>query len=408
MRPTRSVLPILLIAASNVTAQDVSKSRIEREATGQAIQADALFKAGNYTASLKLFRAERESRKAIGDARYEGYAVRGIGVCLVRLGDDESAVDAFAEARSIDATREDKGFEGYDGLLMAQAQMRLGRRTDAVETLGLALPKLSQAVDRDHECDARLCLAAAFLELGKPDDAIPQADRTIALAEELHDPRRLADAWFSSGLVAKGRGEFGLAAERIEDARAAYREQDRPIEIAKTTRQLADLAVRLGHPRRAARKFAESAADHAKLGDAAAEADDRLDLASVRLDLGESEASVREASLARDAYLALGDDSGTIEALVVLAEAQSRTDGGLAAATDSIDVAVARSTNVFRESPADRVRLLLLSAELEHRRGRRDRVATRLEEASAVATKAKERPLIEAIADARARLKDKP
>ena len=404
MWPTRALVSYLLLITPAATAQDAAKARLEREASGQAAQADALFKAGNYTAALKLFRVERETRKAIGDARYEAYAVRGVGVCLIRLGDDESAIEALAEARTIDATREDKGFEGYDGLLMAQAQMRLGRRAEAVETLNLALPKLGQAVDRDHECDARLCLIAAYLELGKPDAAVMHADRTIALAEELNDPKRLADAWYGAGLVAEARGEFGLAAERLDDALAAFRDGDRQADVARSLRHLADLTVRLGHPRRAARKFADLADLHAKLGDPAAEADVRLDLASLRLDLGDPDASAREAALARDAFIKLDDEPSTIEALVVLAQAQSRNEGGPVAATATIDDAVERSGRAFRDSPSDRVRLLLLSAELEHRRGRHDRVAGRIDEAGAIAAKARDAALTKAVAGAKSRL----
>ena len=176
-RGPRTGIAVLLVATSVGSAQDVSRSRIEREASAQAAQADKLFKAGRFEAALKLYRAEADSRKTIGDARYEAYAHRGVGCCLVGLKDDASAIDEFRAAMAIDASRDDPGFAGYDGLLIAQAQLRLGRAGDAVETLAKALPRLGQAVDRDHECDARVCLTHARVALGEPGKAVPDAAR---------------------------------------------------------------------------------------------------------------------------------------------------------------------------------------------------------------------------------------
>jgi tetratricopeptide (TPR) repeat protein len=402
-----SIWLMLALAASFAVAQDVSRDRIEKEASAQAARADGLFKGKQYTAALKLYRAEAASRKAVGDARYEAYALRGIGCCLAILGDDEEAIAPLKEARTIDAGRDDKGFEGYDGLLIAQCERRLGRQADAAATLEAALPKLDQAVDRDHECDARLALAWARIDLGAPEKARPEATRAIKLAESLKDPQRLADAWYADGLVERDLGRPGPAFERLIDARDAYREQARDAEVARTIRMLGDLSCRLGHPGRAAARFEEAAAAFAKLGDVPGEAEARLDLATVRLDLGDVEDSVREAGLARDGFVAEGDDSSAIEALVVLAQAQSRKQDGVEAASATVRDALERSTRAHREAPAERIRLLLLSAELEHRLNKVAEVAARLESARSLAEGTSDADLKRAVDDAVKRLKPK-
>jgi len=412
-RPTagplaRLALLLPLLGPGEAPGQDGGRDRIEREAAAQAARADALLKEGKHAAALTLYRAERASRKAVGDARYEAYALRGVGCCLAALGDDDAAVVAFAEAREIDAGREDRGFTGYDGLLKAQAEVRLGRAADAAKTLERAVPDLGQAVDRDHECDARIALASARLSLGEPERAAADAARALALAEELDDPRRLADSWLAAGIVDRELGRLGLALDRIHDARDAYRDQGRAADAAKATRHLADLSYRLGNTSRAARRFEEAAEAHAKLGDTAAEADCRLELASVRLDLGDPAASAREAARARDGFLAAGDDPAAIEATVVLAQAQSATKDGLGAAAETIRGALARADRALRDAPAERVRLLLLSAELEHRLARPAETTARLDQAGKAADRAGDEALRLAVDAARARLTPEP
>jgi tetratricopeptide (TPR) repeat protein len=402
----RTAFAILLVTASVAVAQDASRSRIEREASAQAAQADKLFKVGRFEAALKLYRAEADSRKALGDTRYEAYAHRGAGCCLERMKDDEAAIDAFRAAMAIDDGRDDPGFAGYDGLLLAQAQVRLGRPAEAVESLAKALPRLGQAVDRDHECDARLCLVQARLALGEAAKALPDATRALALARELDDPQRLANAWLGLGLTDRGLGHLGPALMRLQDARDAYHDQSREADDALAARHLADVAYRLGDRGRAAALFEEAAALHAKLNDTAAEADDRLDLASVRLDLGDAIAAAREAERARDGFLAGDDEGSAIDAMVVLAKVQSLSKGkdALAAAAATIRGALDRSARVHGDAPAERIRLLLLSADLEGRLGRKAEVSSRLSEAGKLAESANDPLLRSAVAQARGRL----
>jgi tetratricopeptide (TPR) repeat protein len=399
-------LVILLLATSLARAQDGSRSRIEREASAQAAQADRMFKTGRFEAALRLYRAEAESRKALGDARYEAYAYRGVGCCLERLKDDQGAIESFKAAMAIDDGREDPGFAGYDGLLTAQAQLRLGRAGDAVETLTKALPRLGQAVDRDHECDARVCLSQARLGLSEPDKAAPEAARALALARELDDPSRLANAWLALGLVDRDLGRLGPALMRLQDAREGYREQARDADVGLATGLLAEVLRSLNQHDRAAALLEESAALHAKLGDPASEAEDRLDLASVRLELGDAASAAREAERARDGFLATDDESSAIDALVVLARAQSVLKDKDAAATAAATIrdALGRSARAHADAPAERVRLLLLSADLEARLGHKAEVASRLSEAAKLAETADDRLLGAAVAATRARL----
>ena len=149
---------------------DENRERVEAEAMSQAAEADRLFKAGEFASALPLYEAERGSRAALGDERYEAYALRAIGCCRYGLGNDDAAIAAWQRARKLDAHRDDSGFEGYDWFLIGQAHLRRGRTVDSEKALKLALPLLSKAIDRDHEADARLVMADVLMRLDRPDE----------------------------------------------------------------------------------------------------------------------------------------------------------------------------------------------------------------------------------------------
>ena len=50
---------------------------------------------GEWEPAIALYDAERASRAALGDVRYEAYALRAIGICRAELGDDESAIETL-------------------------------------------------------------------------------------------------------------------------------------------------------------------------------------------------------------------------------------------------------------------------------------------------------------------------
>jgi tetratricopeptide (TPR) repeat protein len=406
MRILRLALVFALIEiVSPSLAQDPARERLEREANAQAERADALFKTGQFEAALKLYEAERVSRKTLGDARYEALALRGIGCCLTELSLFEPAIEALTSARDLDSRREDKGFEGFDNLLIGKARLRSGDPLEAIKAVEAALPKLAQSIDRDHSCDAHIVLLTAKLRLGQPSKATSDADKAIELAEAIHDEKRLADAWLGDGLVAHGLGDYSLAFERIQDAASLYRAQDRKPDLGVATRHLADISQRLGRSNRAIRRFYEAIDLFRTLNDRGSEADTRLDLAALLLDHANAPDSLIEATKARDLYAEINDESGEIEALVILAQTHPRSKEGTSKSVELITTALDLSANLHRDQPAERVRLLLLAASLERRLDNVDRVKALLAEAEKLtADKLIEQSLKNAVNQAKTRL----
>ncbi len=398
---TRLVL-LIALAAPGQEPPAVDRGRVESEAAGQAAEADRLFKLREFEAALPLYEAERASRAALGDVRYEAYALRAIGICRAELGDDEAGIESWNAARALDLKRDDKGYAGYDDFLIAQAELRLDRPLRAVATLERALPLLSQAVDRDHEADARLVLARTLVTLGRAEGARPHAARAIALAGDLADAWRLADAWASSGQVEGALGRYSLALERFSDAQEAFEEQGRAAESAWMLTTSASTLLLLGRPDLALARFEDAAEAHQHLEDGGSLAEDLAAIAGLHLEAGRLDAALDAARKAVDHARDADDRPREVEARVRLAQAQGAR-GDWPGAAETLDEAVALIRQVARDDPAEQVRLILTAADADRRASHARRAADRLDAAARLADESGLMPLKEAVAEARRR-----
>ena len=292
-------------------AAKVDRERVESEATLQGTEADRLYKAGDYAAALPLFEAERASRAALGDLRYEAFALRGAGCCRYGLGDDDGAVAAWRAALAVDAQRLDKAFEGYDGLLIGRSYLRRGRHEEAAAALLAAIPLLSKAIDRDHETDARLAMTETLLARGLASEAVPHAERAEALALALKDPKRMAWARHASAQVSLALGKPEAAAKAAEEARRGFEASGdgsrSDSASASHTLGKAFLALRMFDDASAA--FERAATDHSALKEWVGAAEDLTALAGAELDAGDIPGASSAARRASDASR-LADDPG--------------------------------------------------------------------------------------------------
>ena len=397
---------LLILEPATGRAQEVDREKAEVIAAGQAAEADRLFKAGEWSAALGLYDAERASRAALGDVRYEAYALRAIGLCHANLGDDEAAIEALGKAKLLDLKRDDKGYAGYDLFLTAQCHLRLDRPADGLKTLMESLPLLSRAIDRDHETDARLVLTRTLVTLGRAEEARPHVARAIHLAEALNDPWRLADAWASSGQVEGSLGNASLAFERFADARELFEQQGRAAESAWMETVSGSTLLILARPDLALARFEEAARLHEHLEDFGSLAEDLAAVAGLQLDAGRVDEALKAARKAVEKAQEVDDRPREVEARVRLAQVQSHQNDWLAA-SNTLDEAVTLIRQVARDEPAEQVRLLLTAAEADRRAKLDDRAARRLETARKVADDSKLPALKQIVTEARKRFEDR-
>ena len=400
MRPIAWGLTILLCGAAGSVAQEVDRTKVELQAAGQANEADRLFKRGEWEPAIVLYEAERASRAALGDIRYEAYALRAIGICRAELGDDEAAIESLAKARLLDLRREDKGFVGFDLFLIAQAELRLDRPLEGIKTLEEALPLLSQAVDRDHEADARLVLTRTLVTLDRAEEARPHVARAITLAEGLNDPWRLADAWASSGQVEGSLGNASAALERFADARELFEQEGRAAELAWMETVSGSTLLLLGRPDLALARFEEAARLHDHLEDGGSLAEDLSAVAGLQLEAGKVEEALRAATRAVEKAQGVDDRPREVEARVRLAQVQGHK-GDWPSAAATLDEAVGLIRLVARDDPGEQIRLLLTAADVDHRARLEARAIERLEAAGRIAEESHQQPLKDFVAAAR-------
>jgi tetratricopeptide (TPR) repeat protein len=400
IRATGLAIGLSLILASHASAQDSNKNQTELEAANQAAEADRLLKLGDFQAALPLYEAERASRAALGDARYEAYALRAIGICKAELGDEPGAIEVWIRARALDLKRDDPGYAGYDDFLISQGQIRLGKPLDAIASLERALPRLSQAVDRDHEADAQLSLTRLLVNLGRGQQARPHALRATELAESLGDAWRLADAWVATALVARAMGEPSLAYEHLTDASRLLDDQGRAHDVAFVATSLAATLVELGRSDLALEAFEQASQLHDHLDDAAGLAEDLAAIAGLHVENNRLDAALEVARKAVDKAVESGDPAREVEARVRLAQVFGRQNRW-AAAADELDEAIPLGRVVARDDPAERIRLLLLAADVDRRAGRLESGRSRLETAKTVAEESGQDVLRKVVADTR-------
>jgi tetratricopeptide (TPR) repeat protein len=382
------------------TGQEVDRGKVEVQAAGQAAEADRLFKQGEWEQALALYDAERASRAALGDLRYEAYALRAMGLCHAELGDDETAIETLHQARKLDLKREDKGYAGYDLFLIAQAEIRLDRPLDGLKSLNEAFPLLSQAVDRDHEADARLVMTRTLITVGRAEEARPHVDRAITLAQELNDEGRLADAWASSGQVEGSLGNASLALERFDDARELFEGQGRAADAAWMETVSGSTLVLLSRPDLALARFEEAAWLHEHLEDGGSVAEDLSAVAGLLLETGRIDEALGAARKAVEKARTADDRPREIDARVRLAQVQG-AQGDWLAASDTLDDAVGLIRQVARDEPAEQVRLLLTAAATDRKAGREAKAEGRFETAARIAADSGFEALRRAVAEAR-------
>jgi tetratricopeptide (TPR) repeat protein len=391
----------LILGSSTVAeSQEIDRARIESQAAGQASEADRLFKRGEWGPAMALYEAERVSRVALGDIRYEAYANRAIGMCKAELGDDEAAIEWLHKARLLDIKREDQGYAGFDLFLIAECELRLNRPLDAIKTVETALPMLSTAIDRDHEADARLFLTRLLFNLGRAEESKPQVARALRLAEELQDNWRIADCWAASGQAEGALGNLSLALERFSDAEDLFEQDGRAAEAAWMETISGSTLVLLGRNDLAIARFEEAARRHEHLEDLGSLAEDLSAIAGLQIEANALEPALASARKAVEKSQEVDDRPREIEARVRLSQVQGRLNDWKSAA-ETLDEAVLLVRQVARDDPAEQIRLILTAAVTDSRAKLDQKARERLDLARKIAEDSKQPLLQQVVEEAR-------
>ncbi len=373
-----SLTIVLCTVGASAQVSDDERPKVESEAKLQAEEADKLYASGQYNAALPLYQAERTSRNALGDQRYEALATRAVGCCLEKLGQFDEAIAAWREAIVIDSKREDRGFEGYDHLLIAKVEHRRDQPDSAMRALAEAIPLLSKVVDADHESIAQHLFGQILNDRDEFIEAKVHLRRAFELVQTLKLNPLRARILGELGRASFGLEEFQPAADALVESSRIFEAEKMNAEAAWADRLLGDTFMELGRTDDAKARVAKSAERHRALGAHGALANDLCFLASLALKDRPTEA-LKLAKEAVESAKETDDTALELDAMVHLALAQSQSkDPASAAATIEKSLSLAKRL----EDRSELVRILFLAASF-------NRAAGNFERASIHATAAK-------------------
>ncbi|HEX4746547.1 MAG TPA: helix-turn-helix transcriptional regulator [Gaiellaceae bacterium] len=371
-RPTRETLDWLaerLDTDSAFLEHGVSRAEAERIDTALD-EAERLLELGRYDEAVGAYAAARELEGIARSSRGSFRLACGDAWARIRRGDLERGAELLEEAASLalgagftDADRAQVVFEigvlRYSEARIAEAITLLGEALALAESTDLPTDRLRSDVfhwrARGHRRNRDWVAAEDDIE------------RALELAEACADPRRIADAVFQSSLVAQRQGRWLYARTQAERARELFEELGDRATVARLLNNLAGLVHLLGDPERAIELLDEAFAMFVDL-DLRVEAGYVCSsLAEIRLESGDTEASLTQARKA----LELLDDR--VDHLQEVGTAELTFGRALAAEghLDEADEWLARADATFARarSTGHRSSAWIAQGDVESRRG---------------------------------------
>jgi DNA-binding SARP family transcriptional activator len=233
----------------------------------------ALYPLGELERTLAYLREAEPLAEALDDDRRRGRIAAYVCVALRRLGDFDGAIAAGERALSLASAIDDVSLRVATTLYLGQALWFTGSGRRAVEVLRENVNALTaEQLRLRHGAPgypgvfSLTDMASVLAELGDFAEAKRLGERGLALAEELAQPFTSIAAYLAVADVSIAAGEFAIAIERLDLARALCERGDFPV-------QRVSIQARFGH----ACLFVERAAEGLALLEEAVKHVDRVD-----------------------------------------------------------------------------------------------------------------------------------
>ncbi len=246
---------------------------------GQSAEALGHFKTGSTIC------IDADERPAIPDS------LLALGRARLRLGDPQKCIEFSRQAMQI-AREVERPVKVADCLgLIAVGILELGRPLEALPHLRKQMEVLQRVGARDRLCIATSNVAAALFESGQCARSLPYFARQLQLARELGDRARELTGRVNLSMVHASLGHIPEAIEFADSATALAVEVDLPPRSAIAHTTHSSLFRLLGRADLAAVEAEAAQNLGAKIGDAWITGMSIIEIARVRLDLGERDAA---------------------------------------------------------------------------------------------------------------------
>ena len=299
-------------------ARDIGDKQVEGSALNNlSLVYDEL---GDYRRSLEQYQRVLELYRGTNFERGESDTLGNIGGVYLLLGQYREALRYYQQALAISERLKLKPSASQDLGNLALCYLGLGDVPKAIEHFDRALQLAREAGLKKEEADWLKGKAGAFVRTGQYAAAIDAYDQALRAYERGKLPRELAEAL----------NDQGLLYERLGDAASAERSFRRAIELSRSIDHARGVTVNLmalGDLERQRKRLEEAGALYRDALTRATQADDRANMAGIRValafvsrDQGRLDEAADHAALAVKDAQALGARPLEAEALFARGE----------------------------------------------------------------------------------------
>ena len=293
--------------ASGVSADERSK------AEAILTRADALLEDHDFDDAIAEYTRALPAVLGTGAVELQVRALNGEAMARAHTGDVKSALPLLAEARELVERTEFSDIDRAEVLyrlgvcryMLSSISTSVGLFNEALvlaERSGLPSDVLRQNV---FAWRARCYLRQRDYEAARED-----VERALELAEAMHDPRAVGQAYFQASILAERDGHWVLARTYAEKAKAQYEELTDRANVGRLLNNLGGLEFLLGKP--------EQAIEHLKHSFA------------VALEIGRDEDAAKAVSSLAQVHLRTGDhiraEEQALHALEIIGERADMID----------------------------------------------------------------------------------
>jgi len=356
--------------ASGVSSDERAK------AEAMLARADALTQEQRFPEAVEEYRRALSSVLATGSQELQVRALAGEATALAHDGEPRAALDLLTQARAI---AEGESFSDID---RADILFRLGMCRYLLSSISTAINLFSEALalgERSGLPSDRLRLdvfswrSRCYRRQRDYEAAREDVEHALELAEAMHDPRALGEAYFQASVLAERDGHWVLARTYAEKAKTQYEILAEQSNVARLHNNLGGLEFLLGRPDEAIAHLKQAFAFALEVGREHDAATAVSSLAQVHLRTGDApkaEEQARHALSILDGREDLLDEIGN--ARLVLGRALLEQDR-----LDEADTALAEAEDAFARmsSTSHRAAAWIAQGDLATRRGDDQRAA---------------------------------
>jgi tetratricopeptide (TPR) repeat protein/DNA-binding XRE family transcriptional regulator len=293
--------------ASGVSADERSK------AEAILTRADALLEDHNFDDAIAEYTRALPAVLGTGAVELQVRALNGEAMARAHTGDVKSALPLLAEARELVERTE------FSDIDRAEVLYRLGVCRYLISSISTSVGLFNEALvlaDRSGlpsdvlRQNVFAWRARCYLRQRDYEAAREDVERALELAEAMHDPRAVGQAYFQASILAERDGHWVLARTYAEKAKAQYEELTDRANIGRLLNNLGGLEFLLGKP--------EQAIEHLKHSFA------------VAIEIGRDEDAAKAVSSLAQVHLRTGDharaEEQALHALEIIGERADMID----------------------------------------------------------------------------------